>query len=410
MPFSYAALQTAMQETGRPLFFEQANLEAPIVDFAMKQGEKKKRYKVFAKKSEPRSVISVTIKKGGYDSTRWAADGGTRPTASQLDHSIGKMGFCLVTGRIFFPEGITRVASGGEGIDMFKSAIESAGADFGRTLDRSHLDHRLGDASANALINATTLLVRDASGYRPSQTVDQYDPTGVTLAGSFVVDDVAINADGTGTLTVKAPGLPAAATADSTRFYLAGSGGAAAPGISGRNAMTNLGDFNNSAISCFANLTASAQQAGYLDSTTTSLTNTKMKEVTTMVRTRSTKTPGYIVVHPINETRIFNNQNPQLRFAENQVLDVYGAPMIQFDKAIVVPDTNQGAKVVDFITSDESVAYLHEFWAVQPKKGWTKDSLRESESLIGDDLNVSGGYNLVPRQRNAFGRMNAITG
>lgn len=410
MPFNYASLQTAMQEVGRPLFFEQANLEAPIVDFNMKQGAEKKRFKVFTKKSEPRSVISVTVKKGGYDSTRWAPDGGARPQASQLDHAIGKMGFCLVTGNIFFPEGITRVASGGEGIDMFKSAIESSGADFGRTLDRSHLDHRLGDASANAVLGATTLAVRDASGYQPGQTVDQFDSTGVTRAGSFVVSDVVINADGTGTLTMRVPGLPAAVTADSTRFYLAGSGGAAAPGVAGRNAMTNLGDFCNAAISCFSNLVAADQPAGFLDSTTTTLTNTKMKDAATMVRTRSSQTVDYIVVHPINETRIFNNQNPQLRFQENQTLDVYGNPMIAFDKATVVPDTNQGVRVVDFITASEQCAYLHEFWGVQPKKGWTKEALRESDAYIGDNLFVSGGYNLVPRRRNAFARMNAITG
>lgn len=408
MAFSYAALATAMQEVGRPLFFEQANMEAPIVDLKMAKGNKDSA-KVFAMKKEPRSVISVTVKKGGYSSTAFAADGGARTQAASIDHFIGKMGFTIIQGNIFFPEGITKVASGGEGIDLFRSAIESSGADFGRTLDRAHLDHRLSDASANALLAATTLLVNDASGFRPGATVDQYDSAGATLQGSFIVSNVVMAADGSGTLTVKAPGLPAAVTANSTRFYLAGSGGAAAPGVGARTAMTNLADFTNSAVSCFPNLAAADQPAGVLDSTTVSVSNTKMRNLMTRVKTDSGHAVTHFVVHPLNYERIENNQNPQLRFAKGQKQDVYGESLA-FGKAMVVEDTNQGVRVIDAVTSKESVAYCHEFWAAAPKKGWTKDALRESDTYVGDNLYITGGYNLVPRQRNAFGRMNAITG
>lgn len=407
MAFSYAALATAMQEVGRPLFFEQANMEAPLVDLKMAQG-KKDAAKVFAMKKEPRSVISVTVKQGGYNSTAFVADGGARTVAAQLDHAIGKMGYAIIQGNIFFPEGITKVASGGEGIDLFKSAIQSAGADFGTTLDRAQIDHRLGGASTTASAGATSLAVLDHSGYRPGRKVDQYDATGLIPAGSFAVTDVAINADGSATLTLAAPGLPANVTSTS-RFYLQGSGGAIAPGVSGRNAPTNLSDFTNSALSCFPNLAPSAQPAGSLDSTTTSLSNTKMRTMMTRVKTASGKVVSHILVHPLNYERIENNQNPQLRFAKGQELDVYGQ-MLKFGKATVVEDSNQSVQVVDFIHSAEDVAYCHEFWAAAPKKGWTKEALRESDTYVGDNLFITGGYNLVPRQRNAFGRMNAITG
>lgn len=406
MSFSYAALATAMQEVGRPLFFEQANMEAPLVDFKMKQG--KDTNKVFAMKKEPRSVISVTVKKGGYSSTGWVADGGTRNQAAQIEHKIGKMGFAIVQGNIFFPEGITKVASGGEGIDLFKSAIESSGADFGRTLDRSMLDHRLGSATTSYAGGAVSMAVDDASGFRPGQNVDQYDSTGATYIGTFKVTDVVINADGSGTLTIASPGLPGAVTTTS-RFYLQGSGGAAAPGVSPRVAMTNLSDFTNSAVSCFPALNSADQPAGTLDSATVSLSNTAMRRMLTRVKTNSGEAVTHIVVHPINYERIQNNQNPQLRFQKGQELDVYGE-RLKFGKCDVVEDTNQGVKIVDFVTAKESVAYVHEFWAASPKKGWTKEALRESDTYVGDNLFITGGYNLVPRQRNAFGRMNAITG
>ena len=407
MAFSYSALQTAMQEVGRPLFFEQANMEAPLVDLKMAKGQKD-RAKVFAMKKEPRSVISVTVKKGGYNSTAFVADGGARTQAAQLDHSIGKMGFAIIQGNIFFPEGITKVASGGEGIDLFKSAIESSGADFGRTLDRACIDHRLGGASGSAAAAAVSLDVLDASGYRPGAKVDQYNSAGTILEGSFAVTDVTVNADGSGTLTIASPGLPGPVTT-SSRFYLQGSGGAAAPGVGARTAPTNLADFTNVAVSCFPNLTATEQPAGTLDSTTTSLSNTKMRNMMTRVKTVSSKVVSHILVHPLNYERIENNQNPQLRFKKGDTQDVYGESLA-FGKAQVVEDTNQGVAVVDFIHANENVAYMHEFWAAAPKKGWTKDALRESDTYVGDNLYITGGYNLVPRQRNAFGRMNAITG
>lgn len=412
MAWSYSALKDAIAESGRDLLFEQANMEAPLVDMEMPSTQKKDPMKVFAFRKQPDEVFKVVAKKGGFSSTGVAADGGTRAQPSDSNISIGQAGYSILESNLFFPEGITRVARGGNGLDLYMQAVQSSGADAGSTLDRLMIDHFLGTASASALIAATSLIVNDPSGFRVNRTVDQYDSAGTTLQGTFVPSAIVFNADGTATLTIASPGLPAAVTLNSNRFYMHGSGGNVAP--ASRAAPINLADLSNSAIALYSGMAASDMPNGPLDSTTTSLSNTALRHLITRVKVESGEDVDRVIVNPINAERIYNNQNPQQRFAGNETLDVYGNKQM-FNKAQIVEDSNCGVLDVHVLNSKERNAVMLEFWPFSPSgdggksSGWGREALQLSQTRLGWNLPLTAGVNFRWNKRNVAGRMSAIS-
>lgn len=409
MPFSYGALKDAIAEFGRDMVTEQANLNCGMVDLGQMPGKKKNPNKVLSLLKKPTEVGKVIVKSSGFNSTGFVADGGSRATAAQGNLSIGQYGFKLIEAPIYFPEGITRVAQGGNGIDLFQQAMESGGADVGRTLERAFLDHELG-----AVVTApttTTFTVSDASGFRVGQAFDRYASNGTSYIDTLEVSTITLNADGSGTVAIVGS-APATALAAAQRNFLKGSGGAVtAPN---RKSPVNFGDLTDSTNAIYSGLAAADQPAGVLDSSTTTLSNTALRRLFTRVQMASGELPTHIVVHPINAERIYNNQNGQLRYNTSETIDSYG-PKQMFANAEIVETFNQGVTKVDVINAKEYVMKVHEFFEPSPSgdglagKKWSKESLKLSETTVGHKLLILGGYELRVERRNAHGRMSAIT-
>lgn len=406
--YSINNLKDIIKEIGRDVVYQQLNMESPLLDFPVPGRDTKDPRKVFSVKREPNSLAKVVVKKGGFGSTGVTTGGATRSPSSQQNLAWGQFGPRLIELNVFFPEDSARVARGDGGLDLVEQAFQTAGADASRTMDRLVIDHELATTTGTANIGGTTFTIDDVSGIRPGQIVDQYASNGTSLKGQIEVTDVAINNDFSGTITCTAL---AQAVASGDRLYIKGSGGNVAP--ASRNAPVNLGDITNSAIALYSNLNAADQPAGYLDSSTSTLDNRTLRTTFTQAKVRSGEDPKVIICHPVNAQRLYELQNPVLRFATNEKMDVYGNEQM-FNKARVVEDSNQRIKVFDVVTPEDRCIDMRLFWEPSPsddggKSGkWSRDALLLSRNRVGWEMLMTAGFNLGVSMRSAHARLNAI--
>ena len=408
MTYAIDSLKDIIKEIGRDVVYQQLNMESPLLDFPMPGRDTKDPAKVFSVKKQSDALAKVVVKKGGFGSTGVTSGGATRSASSDQDLNWGQFGPKLLELNVFLPEDSARVAQGSGGIDLVEQALSTAGADAARTMDRLCIDHRLCATTGTASAGGTSFNVDDVSGIRPGQVVDQYDSAGTTFKGQITVTDVTINSDFSGSLTVSALGQ---AVASGDVLYIKGSGGNVAP--ASRKAPVNLGDLTNSAIALYSNLATGDQPAGYLDSTTTTLDNSSLRRAFTQAKVRSGEDPDVIICHPVNAQRLYELQNPVLRFAQGETMDSYGNQM-RFNKARVVEDANQRLKVFDVVCSKDRCIDMRLFWEPSPstdggKSGkWSRDSLQLSRTRVGWEMFLTAGFNLGVSMRSAHARLSNI--
>lgn len=416
MTYAITDLKDVIKEIGRDVVYQQLNMEAPLLDFPVPGMEKGNPAKVLRVRRQPDALAKVVVKKGGFSSTGLTSGGATRAPPADQDILWGQFGPKLAETNVFFPEDSLNIARGDGGIDLVEEAFSSAGADCARTWDRSLIDHLLAFATANAAIAATTVAIDDVSGIRAGQIVDHFNSTGLTLIQQLQVTDVLINDDFSGVLTCGTVGGTTLTTAVTSgdRLYLKNSGGALAPSSALRKAPVNFADLTNTAVALYSNLATTDQPAGFLDATTATMDNLKLRRLFTHIKVRSGEDGDVIVVNPLNSERIYNNQNPILRFAEGEEMDVYGAQQ-KFNKSRIVEDPNQRLKVVDVLCSKERVLNVRMFWEPRPsvdggKAGkWSRDALQVSQTRVGDVLMLTSALNMGVSQRNAMARMSNIS-
>ena len=149
MAFSYSALTNLLAEDGRDDLLDQIDNETVIVDWKMPEGGRKNPQKVFEKMLRPEEVGRVQIDNSGMTNVTFQTDGAARGSAVQLTYASGNYGFAIITGDLEFPIGILGTARGGNGIDLYKSAVAKAGKQLARVSERALIDHSLA-ASENA--------------------------------------------------------------------------------------------------------------------------------------------------------------------------------------------------------------------------------------------------------------------
>ncbi len=413
MTYSINDLKDVIKEIGRDVVYQQLNLSAPLLDFPMPGVEKMDKEKVFRVKRQTNALAKVVVKKGGFSSTGLTAGGATRSAAVDQDILWGQFGPKLCETNVFFPEDTLSIAEGDGGIDIVEEAFGSAGQDCARTWDRLCIDHFLGFATATAAVAATSIPIDDVSGYRANQTIDHFNAAGTVRIQQLIVLDVVINDDFSGSLTVAAL---ATQVTSGDRFYMKESGGNLAPSNASRKAPVNLADLTVAGTALYSNLAAADQPPGYLDTTTTTLDNLRLRRCFTQIKVRSGKDAKVLLVNPLNAERIYNNQNPILRFGQNETMDTYG-PEQRFNKSRIVEDPNQRRTVIDVLCADEDVLNIRMFWEPRPagatglgnRRKWDRDSLLVSQTRVGNVMLLTSALNMGVSMRNAVARMNNIS-
>ena len=411
MAFSYSALTNLLAEDGRDDLLDQIDNETVIVDWKMPEGGRKNPQKVFEKMLRPEEVGRVQIDNSGMTNVTFQTDGAARGSAVQLTYASGNYGFAIITGDLEFPIGILGPARGGNGIDLYKSAVAKAGKQLARVSERALIDHSLA-ASENAESIGSNVVVEidDISGFRTGGgLVDIFASDGVTVRQLAAVTGALVD-DGDGTGSIVITTLSANLSAGDL-FFLAAAAGGASPAGSIRN--VNIRDICNSAVPLYSNLAATDQPAGVLDSTTTAWGNAAGKRMIQRIRAASSSSPDVLLVHPYQAQKVYESQNPNLRFSPGDTMDVY-KPSLSFDSCKVIESNSAKPKSAMFLNTSEHIAKLHCFWEPGPqvdggKNGsWSRESLQLSQINYSYKLFLSLGMNLRVPRRNAHGMFTAL--
>ena len=406
MAFSYSALTNLLAEDGRDDLIDQIDNETTIVDWKMPEGGKKNPTKVFAKMVRPEEVGRVQIDNSGMTNVAYQVDGATRNAAVQLTYASGNYGFSIITGDLEFPAGILQVARGGNGIDLYMEAMGKAARQLARTSERAVIDHSLAAVEGTESIGSNVVVeIDDISGFRTGGgLVDIYASNGTTVKQLNAVTGALVD-DGDGTGSIVITNLTANLVAGDL-MYLAASAGGATPAGSVRN--VNIRDIMNSSVALYSNLAVSDQPAGTLDSTTTAWGNAAGKRMIQRIFAQCSQSPDVILAHPYQVQKIYESQNPSLRFAPGDTLDTYG-PNMKFDGCTVIQSNSAKPKSAMFLNTKEHVTKMHVFWEPQPQTdggkngGWSRESLQLSQVNFSWKLFLSMGFNLRVPRRNAHG-------
>lgn len=408
MPFSKTTLVDLCSEFGRDELIQQADLETVIVDLRQMPGERKNPAKIFELLKKPTEFGRVNVINGGLPNQGFTSDGATRRAPQQGTPVAGKYSYAILEGDIEFNEGTTRVVRGGDGIDAAMEQIRQAGMSAGRITERALINHELATGEAVEAIGSNVVCeVDDISGFRPGMICDIYASDGTTVRQlDAAITTITDDGDGTGSVTISSL---AANLSIGDRYFLAGSGGGAAP--SGTNRCINIADISNQSNAMYSGVTITDQPPGTLDSTTSAWSNPAGERMMNRVFVKCSDKPTHLLVHPFQRQKIFEGQNPTLMFRPSDTLDVYGSRML-FDGAEVVVSNNQKPKRVDFINAKALSAQVHEFWEWSPTTdggkssgGWNREAMQLSQNRHSWIIFTSMGLNMRVPRRNAFGAM-----
>lgn len=411
MAFSYSALTNLLAEDGRDDLIDQIDNETVIVDWKMPEGGRKNPQKVFEKLLRPEEVGRVQVDTSGMTNVTFQSDGGVRGSAVQLTYASGNYGFCILTGDLEFPIGILGTARGGNGIDLYKSAVAKSGKQLARTSERAIIDSALALTENSESIGTNVVVeIDDISGFRTGGgLVDIYATNGTTIRQLNAVTGALVD-DGDGTGSIVLVNLTSNLIAGDV-IHLAAAAGGASPAGSVRN--VNIRDICNSSVALYSNLAATDQPSGVLDSTTTAWGNAAGKRMIQRIRAASSSSPDVLLVHPYQAQKVYESQNPNLRFSPGDTMDVY-RPNLTFDSCKVIESNSAKPKSAMFLNTQEHITKLHCFWEPGPqvdggKNGsWSRESLQLSQVNFSYKLFLSMGFNLRVPRRNAHGMFTAL--
>lgn len=415
MAFSYNALKDLLQEDGRDDLIDQVDNSTALVDWKMTDDGPKNQAKVF-EVMRSTDVGRVQVDNSGFASQGFIADGGNRRTPAQATYASGTYGYAILSGDAEFPEGIVRVARGGDGIDLYEQAMAKLGRQFARLTERAILGHELASPE-NSETNGSNVVVEVTSiaGFQIGGLVDIYASNGTTLKQADAqVTAITDDGDGTGAVTIATlASTVGGGILNTDRIFLAGSDGANAVASAATPRCVNLQDVTTSGVALYAGLSATDQPSGTLDSTTTSWSNASGKRMMQRIFRACGEKPTHLICDPYQEQKIYESQNPTLRHAPGDTLDQY-APRMEFDGCPVVVSNAQNSKRVDFVNAKAYSAKLHVFWEPSPtgdggkSAGWSRESLQLSQSRLSWILFCSAGINMRVPRRNAFGAMSNL--
>lgn len=383
-----SVLHDLIDEFGRDRINEQANIGSSLI----KEGGIKV-------KSKPTSVGTIQTKNGGFGSFGTVTDGGTIYAADSIDFSKGKYDPIPTVGEILFPATAVRVASAGDGLDLFNESMETAGRQAFQLLDRSILSHQAG-ATSGITAGNSSFTATDPSAYKPGYSYDVYTSADVYVE-TFRILSVVIDSTGTATVTLTSAAVNT--WASTVKVYLRGQG-------SSTQRMANLKDVCTSGTALYG-LSTTAFQSGEDNSSVVSWSNEEGGAMIDRVVARSGMRPTHLVVNSVGRRRVMNALLDQKQFIGG-THDIYGFKP-EFDGLPLLLDENQLSSVVDFINKD--AWYLHEFYKFGPDQdGGGQGSMGSRSALRLDNARhayvcrISGAYEVAVKQRNCFARFSAL--
>lgn len=362
------------------------------------------------KVDKPTARGTVNIKAGGLSSTGLIADDGTLPSGASLDITQLTYDPAWIFGRLRIPRGGAVISNSPEdGVDVVMEQMESVGRDLGRHLGRVFYKSKLEDiatASSNTSTDANGVFASvDASGYRIGMTVEQRTSAGA-LIQTFTIDDITLNADGTnGASITTSADFSATALANTNDLWVKGShDGSAARFVS-------FDDAADSSSSLYGQAATALEWKGNEDSATTTLTAEKLHDLLVNVNRRGDKRPTCLIMNPLNEARLYETMDGDIRYVGNKV-DQYGLDMT-FKGLKVCVDRN--APDTAIYVHNKDAAQIHQFREFGPdfdggrKPGMSRGAVIVSDTTFSYDVQLFGGFQGRFTERRCLGKMGALT-
>lgn len=368
------------------LIYEQALQQAAVLD----EGVIK-----IKKKSGVRG--RVNLKAGAYSSTGWLADGGNLNAAGQVQPAAldyyPKILFSRGTlGRL----ALDNVSSYEDGVDLIMEEMKSMGEDAGQQLGHTVLTGgRVTTIASEPAPGATSLVLDSVSGLRVGQAFDIRDTDGTLEDAGVTISDIDYD---TNTITCSAT-----TNADiNDVIWQSGAYDYAILGLRDVCADSSLYGQANTAY----------EWDGNRDSTTTSLSLSAMKALSTKVKRRGAGKWTHIICNSVNEDRYNDLVNGGRRFM-NGSMDAVGSKHEFQGKPIFV---DENCPDEDLFFHNDQTVFLHEFkkFSADTDGGGGK-KLSKSAVIISTDkfafeFQASGYYELCAKKRSGHGHMSALAG
>ncbi len=150
---------------------------------------------------------------------------------------------------------------------------------------------------------------------------------------------------------------------------------------------------------------------GYLDSTTTSWTNTAGRTTISRIAQQRGEMPTHILVSYRGQQGIADGMVNNVRFTGG-TMDPYGLKM-EFDGLKVIPSAN--CSTHDLYFTNKKDVRLHRFRDFAPSKngektpGMNRGAIEDSQTTFSGMTKIWGAFNLRVQQRNGWGRMSGLT-
>lgn len=341
--------------------------------------------------------IGTTTGIGAYD------DGGARPAGGGRPASQGTKLPVLIGGTIKFTLAEVELARGqGQAVDKFLATVKAHGAGWGAFMARSVHNPLCSDPTADKAIGDTTMIVSTNNGYIEGQTYEVRLDSDSSLVGEFDAALVAVNFDGTATITF-ASALTFAITRSTMSIYLKGQGDST-------KALGSLADAVNSSLDMYGLSRSTVFPNGITQDVSGAWSNIDGKTAVDVLDAAGCY-PTHIVSSPRGISKITTAQNDNVRFipgmgdagrdpyADAMVPEFAGLPCIRCprgdDTTIVFGDFNH-------VKVREQSPYRPRLPSGGEKGDLARSSLFTSEQIFAQKLLCDGWYSTVFTKRRAF--------
>ena len=409
MAIDVTTISALIGRYGNKVVHEQANLIAPLINIL--------------DKFESGSTGMINYKAGGIDSTSMIADGGALPVGASRDVAQLSYGPETVVSVLSIPRVAAKTAVGqADGVNLVMEELETVGMDLGRQLGRAFFASRLTpdtNFTTTPGEDGTSMSVANPGAFRVGMVVHRVDDQGV-VQEAIRITNVAYDDDGFGgTLTLVRgvdDDLTDATPGDDESLWLRGGK---------TNTAVALNDIS-AAASLYGKAETADDWSGNLIDAGGALAMADLRQMSTLIQSRSGITPDCIICAP-NVARVI--QDLQLgssslrRFGPGEKLDQYGKAnsqganiVAEFEGIPVYADPNCDADTLFFL--NKRFCKLHEF----VKLGLDSDGAEHNSNLSGRsgllvsttnltyDAQFWGSYNLRVPRRNCHGQVSGITG
>ncbi len=368
---------------------EQTNSKAP----ALAEGGAIKYIK------EPGVVGFVNVTSGGNGSGGFVSDGRTLPTGESSDVTQLSYNARYLYNRLLLPRGGLEQLSRREGVRMALVQLKKSAGQAVRQRARAFFGGSLGSPAATVTASSTTFTTADPSGFRNGDKIECRESDG-TLRQIVQITNVAV-ASGTGNSTVTFTPANSVQWETSDVLYIRGQYS---------NGITSVTDVH-AAASLYGHSQTADDWSGNLDSSTSTLSETAIRDLFDVCIVRSGEEPDCLVMHPQTCSTYMELFHTDMRFTSGGKNDYYGFKPT-FDGKPIHRDPNfQKSNVL--LHNEEDVK-IHEFRPFGPasdgdakKSGMAAAQL--SPTSFAWDIQMHQSIQTAVQCRNSSALMTGIT-